>query len=174
MKIYVQYEVTMGTEELQIDLSDRFIHSIRYVNEFLKMTGVDLIPRNLTKKNLIRRWIWSGFWMLLNTQSGIFIIIRRKSVEMIITLLSSSALLLSDGRLTDHLNEAIMRFSTFIFETFTHYDLVWSIRPILRRFFDKLAFIDAELGRPSLSSIRDLSIASLVFTLLIVIIYAFV
>ena len=155
----------MGAKE--VHLVDRFFHSTRFVVNFLKMTGVDLIHRNPTKKAIMKRWIWSGFWMVLNIQSGIVKVIRRKVLELFIALLSSSSQLLSDGLLTDHLNAAIMRLSHFIFETLTHYILVLRIRSTLGRLLEKLEPVDAGLGRPSLSSIARYSIASLIFTAII-------
>lgn len=118
------------------------------------MTGVDLIYRNKNKKIIINRWFWSGLWMLLNIQSGIVKLIRRKVLELFIVLLSTSSQLLSNGQLIDHLNEATMRLSHFIFETLTHFVLVFRIRLTLRRLFEKLESVDAGLGRPSLSSIE--------------------
>jgi len=130
-------------ETKEVYLVDRFLYSIRFVDIFLKMTGVDLILRNKNKKVIITCWFWSGLWMLFNIQSGIVKLIRRKVLELFIVLLSSSSQLLSNGQLTDHLNEAIMRLSHFIFETLTQFVLVFRIRPTLRRLFEKLESVDA-------------------------------
>ena len=154
-------------EAKEVHLVDRFLDSTRLVATFLKMTGVDIIHRDLGKRVIIKRCIWSIFWMLLNIQSGIVKVIRRKVLELFIALLSSSSQLLSDGLLTDHLNEATMRLSHFIFETFTHYVLVFTIRPTLRRLLEQLEPVDAGLGRPSLSSVARYSIAILIFTFII-------
>ncbi len=102
-------------ETKEVYLVDRFLYSIRFVDIFLKMTGVDLILRNKNKKVIITCWFWSGLWMLFNIQSGIVKLIRRKVLELFIVLLSPSSQLLSNGQLIDHLNEAIMRLSHLIF-----------------------------------------------------------
>lgn len=152
-------------------LAVRFLNSIRDVAIFLKITGVDLVHQKGTNTTMMKYWIWSGFWLLLNTQSGIFIIIRRRVLELLIALLSSSAQLLSEGRLTDHLNEVTFRISAFIFETLTHYVLVWRIRPTLRSLIEVLEHVDLKLGRPNLSPVWQNSIAGLIFTSCIVIIF---
>lgn len=149
-------------------LRNRFLRAIRYVDIFLRLTGVDLVYHNKKRFSKALRWIWSGLWLLLDGQSGIFITIQKHTMEKLIALFSSSAQLLIDGRLMDHLNDTLMRLSDLFFEMFTHYVLVLTIRPTLGRFFDSLEPIDNRLSRPNLSSIRMYSIACLIFTAWIV------
>lgn len=149
-------------------LRNRFLHAIWYVDIFLKLTGVHLVYRHEKRLCKALRWIWGGLWLLLDAQSGIFITIRKHTLEKLIELFSSSAQLLIDGKLMDHLNDALMRLSDLFFEMFTHYVLVFTIRATLGRFFDALEPIDSRLNRPNLSSIRIHSIVGLIFTAWIV------
>lgn len=150
-------------------LRQRFLQSIKHLDAFLKVVGVDLVhPESLdipiSKWQWRRKLIWSAFWLFLNTQSGIFMIIRRGTFDEIIKLFSVK----ENGLLADNLNAAIMRISTLVFETLTHYALVINIRPTLNHFFTALEPIDARLGRPFLPSVRLYSIACLIFTAWIV------
>lgn len=157
----------METEK--ISLRNRFLYAIRYVNIYLKLAGVDLThPNGERCYKTAQRWIWSGFWLFSDTESGIFIAIRRKTLEKLIALFSSSAQLLIDGQLMDHLNDALMSLSDFFFENGIHYILVCTIRSSLTRFFDALEPVDTRLRRPKLNIIEFYSIACLIFTALIV------
>lgn len=153
----------------EISLRNRFLHATRYVNIYLKSVGVDLAYRNGEGSyKTAHRWIWSGFWLFLDTQSGIFIASRRKTTEKLIALFSSSAQLLMDGRLMDHLSDAVMSLSDFFFENGIHYILVLTIQPALTRFFYALEPVDARLRRPKLAIIQLYSNMCLIFTALIV------
>lgn len=156
----------MGTN--QVD--HRFLHSIRYVDLLLRATGVNLLQRNPKQKYLmVWQWIWSIFWLLLNTQSGILVLIHRRVLNAWIRLFSSySGELLSERQFIIYLVEIMMRLTTFISETLTHYALVLTISSTLKRFFMILEPVDLQLGRPCLSSIRRYSIGSMIFTAWIV------
>lgn len=160
-----QLRINMETE---ITLRKRFLHAIRYVDIFLKFTGVDLVYHKEKRSFKALRWVWRGLWLFLDTQCGIFITIRKNTTEKLIALFSSSAQLLIDGKLMDHLNDALMRLSDLIFETSTHFVLVWTIRPTMSRFFNALEPIDAWLNRPSFYSIWMYSIVCCIFTACIV------
>ncbi len=156
-------------EKEEISLRSRFLYAIRHVNIYLKLTGVDLNYQHGERGyKTAQRWIWGGFWLFSDTQSGIFIAIRRKTLEKLIALFSSSAQLLIDGQLMDHLNDALMSSSDFFFENGIHYILVWTIRSTLSRFFYALEPVDARLRRPKLDIIEPCSIACLMFTASIV------
>lgn len=149
-------------------LQDRFILSIRPAYLFLKATGVDLIDLEADGSWTKKRWIknaWSCFWLLLNTLSGIYIFFRR-GIQPILNVIFTSGHIREKVSWT--LTAALMRATTFLFETTTHYILVLSIRPTLDRFFIALDPVDARLGRPHLSDVRRLATASVLFTVLTV------
>ena len=156
---------TMGNQ-----LREQFIDSARCVHVFLKATGVFLtnqtdvkISQDVIRRRKILRCLWSWFWLLLNTQSGVYIFARRGFKHVYKLLFDSNALM--GGMLTEQLNGALMRASAFIFETITHYLLVFSIKSTLKRFFATLEPIYCQLGSPNIKRIRIYSTACLFFTL---------
>ncbi len=94
-------------------------------------------------------------------QSGIFILIRRGVVNDLVELFSLAQL--NNVKLT-----TLMRLTTFICETLTHWILVLTISPTLSTFLKTLEQVYCKLGRPCLSSIRQYSIGSFIFTTWIV------
>lgn len=153
-------------------LRQQFCHSARAFVVFLNCTGVYLFypdlkapasSQNTLKLKKLLQWIWSWFWLLLNTQSGLFIFARR-GYKYVFNILFDSKLLVG-GMLTEQLNGAIMRVSALTFETLTHYMLIFSIRPTMRRFFVTLEPVYRELRSPDLLRVRLLSNICLIFTI---------
>lgn len=158
----------MGSTKTGIDT--RFLSSIHPVDFILRATGVHLIgpqTNSSGKCAAYRQWIWSFFWLLMNTQSGIFILIRRGVLNDLVELFSL-AQLLNNVKLTERLITTLMRLTTFICETLTHWILVLTVSSTLSTFLKTLEQVDCELGRPCLSSIRQYSIGSIIFTAWIV------
>jgi len=134
---------------------------------------ITVTHNNNTKRSVLARKIifclWSAFLLILNSQSEIYIFIRRA------VKLAFEALLRNDpvsGILwTENFTAALIRSTAFVTETSTHYILVLSIRSILTRFCVALEPIDHLLGHPRLTGIRKGSLAALAFILYTVFIY---
>lgn len=152
-------------------LRNRFLYFARPVDIFLKAAGVYLFLPDTAEGLQISSiawkekfpFLWSGFWLVLNTQSSFYIFLRRGYGHVYKILFNSK--LLIGGKLTDELTGALMRLSVFVFETSIHYMLVLSIQRIFKRFFSILEPVYHYLGHPELSQIRCYSKACLTFTI---------
>lgn len=149
-------------------LRDRFLVSIHPVDRFFRFTGLELLGTDdpSEEKSKKRKWntFWIVFWLLFNTESGIYIFFKRATLH-IFNLLFAFEELRKHGKLTEDINAALMRLAAFVFETSTHFVLVLTIRPTLKRLIDTLEPVDRHLGRPDLSAINRCSKASVVLSL---------
>lgn len=147
----------------QHQLGRRLLDSIRFVDYFLKMNGIYLtIPPNSGNNNYFfaKRWIWSGCWLFLSVESGLYIFIFRGLRAILQTIYSTGYRMMAEN-----FNTSLIRISNFFFEMPTHLYLVYlTNQSTFQEFLETLESVDYRLGRPNLISIKYYSIASLVCT----------
>lgn len=156
--------------------SHRFIReAARPMHLFFMATGVPLMvtsPATIKVTNSMwissKRleslfWLWTAFWVILNTHSEFYIFFRRAVKDTFKSL--SRIDQLTGSELTEHFTSALIRSTSFLTETSTHYMLVLTIRSTLTRFCFALEPVDHLLGRPPLTTVRKGSLAALAFIL---------
>ncbi len=147
----------------QHQLGRRLLYSIRFVDCFLKMTGIYLmVPSNTGNNNyfLVKRWIWSGCWIFVSVESGLYIFIFRGLRAIVQTIYSTGYRMMAEN-----FNNSLIRISSFFFEMPIHLFLVYlTNRSTFQNLLETLEPIDYRLGRPNVTSIQYYSIACLVCT----------
>lgn len=104
--------------------------------------------------------LWIVFWLILNTQSGAYMFIHRVVVVAFQVIGANN---LTSKVLTETFTLTLIRSTSFVTETSTHFMLVLTIRSTLTRFCLYLEPIDHLLGRPPLTGVRKSSVAALAF-----------
>lgn len=143
------------------NLSNRFLHSLRFLVHFLKWVGIYIItPASIgdNKWLFIRRWLWSYLWLLLSIESHLYIFIYRGLKHIIKTIYSTDYKMMTEG-----FTMSLIRLADIFLEAPTHlFLLILVYRSTFSRIFECLEPVDLRLGRPNLISIKYYSIASLI------------
>lgn len=143
----------------------RFLReAARPLQLFLLVIGVPLVGTSSTTTTITKKilfWLWSAFWFILMTQSGIYMVNRR--VVVVAFQAMSRIDQLTGSELTENFISALFWSTSFLTETSTHLILVLTIRSTLTRFCLALEPIDRQLGQPTLTCVRKGSLAALVF-----------
>jgi len=155
------------------NISDRFLReAARPLHFFVLAIGVPFMVTSpvittamsndkwiLTRQILF--WLWSSFWLILNFQSGMYMFIHRVIMGAFKALLRMDQL--TGSELTENFTLALFWSTSLLAETSTHFMLVLTIRSICTRFCLALEQIDQQLGQPTLTGVRNRSLAALAF-----------
>ena len=104
--------------------------------------------------------MWSGFWLILNLESSIYTFIEQATTPIANLFLIQQR---TNAFLLEDFNLILFRLSSLIFHTCIHFILVKSIRSTMQEFLNLLEMIDDRLNRPNISTIRILSVLSLIW-----------
>lgn len=139
----------------------RFLYSIRFIEYVLKMAGIFLVQSvGISKYSDVLRLIWSGWWLVLDIESCIYIFLE-KGVEAIVATIYSTNYKMLTGAFT----HSLIRLSSLVFEMPSHlFLLILANGSFFKQFFTILEPVDLQLGRPDLTRIQYYSISCLIFT----------
>lgn len=149
----------MALEDTQ-QLRNRFLHSIRFLNHFLKISGIYLVQTVGNKKKIFLRFLLSFCWLFLNCESNLYIFLKKGMRDIMQTLNSTD-----NKMMTINFSHSLVRLAAFFCEMPIHFFLLLlTYRSFFKNFLDALEPVDIHLGRPNVTSFQFYSISSLIYT----------
>ena len=129
-------------------LRERFLRSSWILTFILAGSGINLITPNR------KRMFWVILLLLVDVQCDFFVFIKRAASSLVSLFLNTSS-----RHFMDDFIIVIYRLKYFI-DTFNHFLLVFTLRPLLNSIWNELEQLDDQLGRPDLNRIRRYAIVA--------------
>ena len=149
-------------------LHNRFSVSIGPLNHLLKLIGINTVSNSppFSCSSIRTCWLvnlWTFFCIFLNLQINLHTFIKEATGPLKALFVKQHEL--SNRILTEKFNLIFLRLSSLIFHVSIHFLLVAIIRSAFRDFIGALELLYTRLNRPSFTSIRKLSVYSVVWIL---------
>ena len=141
-----------------IPLQQRFSHCTQPLFSIMAMTGVYLEPigPRTTWKTLSKR-LWSILWLIFCVQGSIFIVFKH------FCPIKSFFTCGAHGGFSGELAIVLLRLSELVCDTVVHVTLIFTIESTITSFLKILEPVDNDLKRPSLWSVKRLTVIGLIY-----------
>lgn len=141
---------------IRVMLCQRFFQSTWHFGWYLKFIGVYLDGSGSKSWPTWLSILWTGFWLILNLQSAIFLLLER-GYNSLIGLFHTKKMHSSQ---MDALMNVMMAINPFFFACLSHIDLALFVKRSIKDFLNCLQSVDTQLGCPPLFHLRRYSVVA--------------